>query len=147
MDALESSASFEAGDPDTRADYYRIHFRPAFARSDHLERLVTRLRASFAGMTRSDMLRAEKIAERLFAETAESSEYDLIPQLTRLRIPTLVIHGDHDFIPVECAAHISQAMADARLAVLDDCGHFASMDSPEAVHKEVISFLAAAGPR
>jgi proline iminopeptidase len=145
MQALASSASFEEGDADTRADYYRLHFRPAFARPDQLDRLVARLRTNFAGMTRTDMLRARQIGARLFDETAESSDYDLLPQLTRLRIPTLVIHGDHDFIPVACAAHIAQAVPDARLIVLDDCGHFASMESPEAVRTEIIAFLARAG--
>lgn len=145
MNALASSASFEAGDPTTRADYYRIHFRPAFARSDQLERLVARLRASFAGMTRADMLRARQVSQQLFAETAESSEYDLLPQLTRLRIPTLVIHGDHDFIPVECAAHIAQVIPDTRLVVLDDCGHFPFMECSASVREEIGAFLASAG--
>jgi proline iminopeptidase len=141
MDALAASASYKEGDPDARTDYYRLHFRPAFARPNQLERLVARLRASFAGMTRTDMLRAEQIAERLFAETAESSEYDLLPQVTRLRIPTLVIHGDHDFIPVECAAHIAQVIPGARLVVLADCGHFAAMESPESVRDEIMAFM------
>lgn len=144
MQALASSASFEEGDADTHADYYRIYFRSAVARPDQLERLVARLRATFAGMTRTDMLLVRQIGARLFDETAESSGYNLLPQLTRLRIPTLVIHGDHDFIPFECAAHIAQAVPDARLIVLDDCGHFASMESPEAVRTEIITFLASA---
>jgi proline iminopeptidase len=143
MQALASSANFEAGDPDTRADYYRIHFRPAFARSDLLERLVARLGASFTGVTRTDILRVRHIAERLFDETAESSEYDLLPRLTRLSIPTLVIHGDHDFIPLECAAHIAEVIADARLVVLDDCGHFPYIEAPEAVRDAISAFLGA----
>jgi proline iminopeptidase len=145
MEALASGAGYEAGDPDARAAYNRIHFRPAFARSDQLERLVARLRASFAAMPAADIPRARQIVQRLFAETAGASGYDLLPRLTRLRIPTLVIHGDHDFIPVECAAHVARAIPGARLVVLEGCGHFAFMECPESVRGEIGAFLAGAG--
>ena len=142
METLAASASFKEGDPDARADYFRLHFRPAFARSDQLERLVARLRASFAG---TDVLLVRHISQRLFAETAELSDYDLFPQLTLLRVPTLVVHGEYDFIPVACAAHITQAIAGARLVLLEDCGHFASMEAPETVQEEISAFLASGG--
>lgn len=141
MQDLAASASFGEGDPDARADYYRIHFRPGLARPDELGQLVARLRARFAGMTRTDMLLAGNISERLFDETAESSRYDLLPQLTRLRVPTLVIHGDHDFIPIECVAHVAEAIIGAQLVVLEDCGHFAYLERLEAVRKEIVAFL------
>jgi len=40
----------------------------------------------------------------------------------------LVISGDHDFIPGEIAGHIAQAMPNARLVTLKDCGHFAYLE-------------------
>jgi pimeloyl-ACP methyl ester carboxylesterase len=36
--------------------------------------------------------------------------YDLLPRLRSLTIPTLVIYGDHDFIPSFAAEHISGAL-------------------------------------
>ena len=46
-------------------------------------------------------------------DTWSSPEYDLLPKLKSLRIPTLVIYGDHDFIPAATAAHIAQAIPNA----------------------------------
>ena len=57
--------------------------------------------------------------------------YNLLPALTRLRIPTLILHGDYDFVPVACAAHIAEAIPGARLVVLRDCGHFSYLERPD----------------
>ena len=35
------------GDPDTVAAYYRIHFKPALARPEDLERVMASFRATF----------------------------------------------------------------------------------------------------
>jgi proline iminopeptidase len=70
-----------------------------------------------------------------------SSEYDLLPKLARLSIPTLVIHGDYDFVPVECAAHISQAIPGARFALLKDCGHFSYLERPDEVREALADFF------
>ena len=75
-------------------------------------------------------------------ETWRSSEYDLFPELARLRVPTLVIHGERDLIPVECARHIVEAIPGARLVVLGEAGHFSYLDAPDAVREGVVEFIA-----
>ena len=57
-------------------------------------------------------------------------------------VPCLVIHGEHDFIPVLCAAHITQAIPGARLVVLAECGHFSYLECPQKVHTEIADFIA-----
>jgi pimeloyl-ACP methyl ester carboxylesterase len=74
-------------------------------------------------------------------ETWSSSEYNLFPGLERLGIPTLVIHGDYDLIPVEYAARIAQAIPGARLVVLRETGHFSYLESPDEVRKEIGDFF------
>ena len=69
------------------------------------------------------------------------SHYTLLPQLERLSIPTLVIHGDDDFIPVECAARITQAIPEARFILLRDCGHFSYLERLEEVRRELADFF------
>ena len=61
-------------------------------------------------------------------DTWEADSYDLLPKLHTLSIPTLVIAGDRDFIPVEIAAHIAQAIPKAELVTLRNCGHFAYLE-------------------
>ena len=74
-------------------------------------------------------------------ETWLSSEYNLIPKLKQLNIPTLVIHGDTDLIPLESASHIAQAIHGARFVLLGKTGHFSYLESPDAVRKEIIYFF------
>ena len=60
----------------------------------------------------------------------------------RVRAPTLILHGDFDFIPMECAEHIAQAIPGARLAVLPDSGHFSYIDAPDQVRHALDRFFA-----
>jgi proline iminopeptidase len=57
---------------------------------------------------------------------------------------TLVIAGDHNFIPVEIAEHITQALPNAKWVTIKDCGHFAYLECPDAVHRTVEDFLRSA---
>ena len=75
-------------------------------------------------------------------ETWSLSGYDLLPKLKSVHIPTLVISGDHEFIPAATAEHITQAIPNARLVTLKDCGHFTYMECPVAVHEQIDAFFA-----
>ena len=91
--------------------------------------------------TEEDVLTARAIEARLYDDTWNSEGYDLIPRLQALDIPTLVLHGEDDFVPVELAAHIAEAMPNGRLVVLPECGHFAYLEAPDAVHEHVTALL------
>jgi pimeloyl-ACP methyl ester carboxylesterase len=56
-----------------------------------------------------------QIEARLMDETWSSPDFNLPPKLKTLKMPTLVITGDHEFIPSSTAEHISQAIPNARL--------------------------------
>jgi proline iminopeptidase len=136
--ALESRPGFAEGDLDIRAAYYRIYYGVTLRSPELLDRLIEKLRV---GWTKEGRLKARAIGERLWNETYESSEYNLLPALTELRIPTLVLHGDYDFVPVACAAHIAEAIPETRLVVLQDCGHFSYIERPDEVRNELVAFF------
>lgn len=136
--AVQASAGYQAGDPDAVAAYYRIHFKPALARPADLDKIVATLRASF---TPERVLKARQVEMRLMNETWLASGYDLLPKLASLHIPTLVIYGDHDFIPLDTASHIAHAIPSARLVTLSSCGHFSYLECPDAVRKEIDQFF------
>jgi pimeloyl-ACP methyl ester carboxylesterase len=61
--------------------------------------------------------------------------------LPRIGVPTLVIHGRDDrIVPLECASLYTQAIPNAKLHVLDNCGHFAHLDRPAEVAQLVSEF-------
>jgi proline iminopeptidase len=137
---VAETAGFKQGDADAEADYYRAHFRMTLRRPDLLEALVGRLRRHF---TADGVLAARAVEERLYDETCRTAEFDLISGLRGLTVPTLVLTGEHDFIPLETAAHIAEAVPGARLAVLPGCGHFTFLERPDDVHAEVRALLSA----
>jgi len=138
MDALRASPRYAAGDVEAEADYYRIHYRPALRDPERLEQVIGRLRVHFTAET---VLVARAIEERLYDQTWRSAGYDLVPKLERLDIPTLVVHGEDDFVPVALAGRIADAMRRAQLVVLPDCGHFAYLEHPDALHLHVRELL------
>lgn len=138
LDGIISSAAYQEGNPDAVAAYYRLHFGTTIKQPQHLESLIAQMRLSF---TKEIVLQSRAVEQQLYKQTWYSSDYNLFPGLKRLSIPTLVIHGDYDFIPVECAMHIAEAVPDARLVVLKDCGHFAYLESPDAIRVGLNNFL------
>jgi proline iminopeptidase len=137
MRAIASTDAYARGDLDAEAAYYRIHFRITLRRPDLLELLVARLRSNF---TEQGVVLARAIEHRLYEATSGSADWDLFPALSGLHVPTLVLHGEHDFVPVELAARIAEAVPGARLSVLPGCGHFTYLEEPERVFEEISSF-------
>jgi proline iminopeptidase len=137
MEAIAATDAYRRGDLDAEAAYYRIHFRMTLRRQDLLDALVARLRSNF---TADGVLLARAIEHRLYDETSRSAHWDLFPALRKLDVPTLVLHGEHDFIPVELAARIAEAVPGAHLSVLPGCGHFTYLEAPGVVFEEVADF-------
>lgn len=63
----------------------------------------------------------------------------LLPRITQ---PTLIVWGREDAImPLECGELYRQGIANARLAVLDACGHCPHLERPQVFAEAVVSFL------
>ncbi|HEY7354126.1 MAG TPA: alpha/beta fold hydrolase [Terriglobales bacterium] len=136
--AIANSVAYKEGDPEAVTAYYRIHFKPALARKADYDKLISRMRASF---TKQGVLKARAIEARLMTETWSSPDFDLLPQLRNIKVPTLVITGDHEFIPASTAEHIAHAIPAVRLITLKGCGHFSYMECSAAVHEEIDNFF------
>jgi proline iminopeptidase len=141
MQAIAATDAYARGDLEAEAEYLRTHFRMTLRQPELLEALVARLRAGWTG---EGVLLARAIEHRLSKATSRSADWDLFPALRELDIPTLLLHGEHDFIPVVLAAHIEAAVPGARLSVLPGCGHFTFLEEPELVFEEVARFCGVA---
>lgn len=59
---------------------------------------------------------------------------DMRPTLARIACPTLVLCGRQDTLtPLSGHEEIAQGIPGARLVAIEDCGHMAPMEKPEAV--------------
>jgi len=138
---IAAGAAYKGGDPETVSARYRIHFLHALARSEDYERLMATMRAGFIRQGKKGILEARAAEDQLMQDTWDIKGYDLLPKLGSLKIPTLVIAGDHDFIPVEIAAHIASAIPNAQLVTLRNCGHFAYLERPDDVRNAFRDFF------
>lgn len=77
-------------------------------------------------------------------ERAIIGRIDSRPHLAAIACPTLVIAGRDDVLmPVELPRELADGIAGARLEVIDDCGHMASLEQPGEVLRIVSEFVAA----
>jgi proline iminopeptidase len=138
MRAIANTRDYSEGDIETDAQYYRAHFGTTLRRSDQLESVVRRLRSHF---TPKDIVKARAIEDRLYAETWLSPEYDVLARLRKFDVLTLIIHGDNDLVPLQCASNVAEALSGSRLVVLGKCGHFAYLEQPGAVLNAISDFV------
>ena len=141
--AIQAGAAYKEGDPDAVAARYRIHFKHALQRPADYETLMARMSAGFRDQGKDGILKAWAVEERLYRDTWSLPGYDLLPKLRRLGIPTLVIVGEQDFIPPTIASEIAQALPDATLIAIPNCGHFAYLECGSAVRSASNDFFAA----
>ena len=73
-------------------------------------------------------------------------DYDLLApgQLDSIAIPTLIIHGRQDPIPLASSEAAANAMG-AKLVVIEDSGHVPYVEKPQALFTAVRDFLARTG--
>lgn len=145
--AIAASAAYQRGDPAAVVARYRIHFRPAFNAHEGFERLMAVLRNAFFSQGTDGILRARAIEDRLMRDTWQVPGYDVLPTLRTLRVPTLVLASEQDFIPVKVAGHIAQAMPAARMVTFEDCGHFYYLECPGDVRQALADFMPLARER
>lgn len=69
---------------------------------------------------------------------------DSRPSLGAIKVPTLALVGRQDLLtPVGEHEAIAAAVPGCRLVVIEDCGHLATMEQPEAVSATMLEWLGA----
>jgi proline iminopeptidase len=67
-------------------------------------------------------------------------DYDLLPDLRRLRVPAFVSHGRQDPIPLASSEEVARALG-TDCVVLEDCGHVPYVEQPEQLFPPLQAFL------
>jgi proline iminopeptidase len=98
----------------------------------------------FADPARSHDLTPFRVVGRVQQSIWESlGDFDLTApgQLDSVDVPTLVIHGRQDPIPLASSEAAAAALR-ARLVVLGDCGHVPYVEQPDQLFQAINTFLA-----
>ena len=120
-------ASLETPDPQVHSAYSRAMYPAWFADRD--------LAALFSP-PRSTSVTGAAVGARLRREG-----YDWRTLLRGLPVPTIVIHGEADLLPVSLARETAGAIGNARLLILAGAGHMPFWEAPEHFFGAVDAFL------
>lgn len=75
-------------------------------------------------------------------ENAIIGRIDSRPHLASIRCPTLVVGAREDaLMPLETREEMARAIPGARLAVIEDCGHMATLERPDEVTRLLAGWL------
>jgi pimeloyl-ACP methyl ester carboxylesterase len=70
------------------------------------------------------------------------ARFDVTARLPEIRVPVLVLWGEWDVVlPAFVAERLAQALPDARLAIIPDCGHMPQLEAPEDTARLIAAFL------
>ncbi|MEW6180884.1 MAG: alpha/beta hydrolase [Chloroflexota bacterium] len=87
-------------------------------------------------------LRVANWDRALWELTKVSGESQLVERLDELNLPVLVITGDDDrIVPTAESLRLANDLPNARLAVLENCGHVPQEECPRPFLKAVVDFL------
>ena len=108
----------------------RMFARTLFARDPGIETLEA-VRRIMAGSTRV----AKRSAPRAVFD------FDLTPDLGRVHMPVLVVHGQRDSsVRPSLAERLSNGLPDARAIVFPDAGHMVALEQADAVARAIGDF-------
>ena len=79
----------------------------------------------------------------IFHNTYFNKNFDLEQLLQQLDIPTLIIHGDYDPIPLIAAEHTRASIPNSQLVVIKECGHFPFVEKPVTLFRTIQRFIRA----
>jgi pimeloyl-ACP methyl ester carboxylesterase len=79
---------------------------------------------------------------QLGVQRERPSLYDLVEEMRRLTVPTLILHGDEDWPCLKPGILMKRTIPSAALAVLPNCGHAINLEEPDEFNRLVGDFIA-----
>jgi proline iminopeptidase len=68
-------------------------------------------------------------------------QHDIDTQLPTIHVPTLIIHGDFDPIPVKSSEYLHEQIPESQIVIIIKAGHFPFMEQPEPFVAALRTFL------
>ena len=134
---MEELTRIRQANPDDLAacrEYYQLWFTPFFGSNDAASRMKGNVCAGSAASHRNK----QNVDKFTFASLGD---WNWSTSLSGAVVPTLLIHGDRDPLPIESARKWAAAMPNARLLELQGIGHFPYVEAPAAFFAAVDRFL------
>lgn len=133
---LFSYEEFEKQDIANIAEVYKKLFSLYFYNSSDVESL--NLVFDNVDSARSDFKIREEMSKTVWMNP---NTPDLLPKLKNFNIPTLIVHGNDDIIPVWTMKEIHSAIKNSQLIILEECGHFPYIEKPDKLKEVLNNFI------
>lgn len=131
---LLASEGYEAGESGVISEIFKLVFATTLADSADIDLLDLELAEATA--------RNRDQVTALLQQGMVQPEW--WPELRSIGVPTLILHGRHDPMPIEMAEALADSLPNGRFVRLRDSGHFPFAEEPDAVGQEIRRFLAEA---
>ena len=119
-------------------DYWRAAMVPRLAEP---ARTLPLIRSDLCGSDPKGIAYGLRTTNRVVM--ASYGGWDLRPQLRTLHVPTLVVHGEAEAIPMDLVEEWVTSLPDARLVKVPRAAHFAYAERPDVVWPAIEAFLRA----
>lgn len=117
-------------------DYWAIGVRPRLAEPDRTARLI---KSDFCATDRAGIRYGMRTGNQVIMNSY--GDWDLRPRLKTLNVPTLIVHGEEESIPMDMVEQWATSMPHARLIKVPHAAHFTYSERPELVWPAVEAFL------
>ncbi|PCJ24187.1 MAG: hypothetical protein COA94_07565 [Rickettsiales bacterium] len=131
---LFSYKEFEKQNANEIADLYRKVFSVYFYNQSDVKSLNLTFNVNSA---KSGFKVNEKMSKTAWLETG----INLLPQLKTLKVPTLILHGKQDVVPLWTAKEINSVIKGSKMITLENCGHFPYIEKPNEFKRAVNDFI------
>jgi proline iminopeptidase len=114
-----------------RSKLFPLLWKPYVYNKEHAALIETSLCDSF-------LLVHNHVKETLKKSALYSN---LNERLSQLSIPSLILHGDYELVPLAFAETNHKVLKNSQLVILKECGHFPFIEQQDAFLKIVFDFL------
>lgn len=128
---LIRSSGFINNDPATMKRFFQISLYPYFFQKELSKELPINLTDSFA---EDGGIYSKHI-------TIGLRNFDIYPDLQKIKKPVLLIYGEHDLVTVASRNNMGRSFDNITVNLIDSAGHFPFMEQPEEFLSTIRSFL------
>ena len=117
-----------------RSELFKLYARRNARSREHMAALIRATPIDGLRFTLSEVLAKRK------------SLFRLTGVLKAVRVPTLVLVGQYDYVCSKAARLLAQSIPNARLKIIENSGHMSPLEQPKAFSAALMEFLGEAGP-
>jgi 3-oxoadipate enol-lactonase len=147
----DTHASFKDFPPETQRSFVSRRLKPLVEEGKSPAEIAPLVARSLMGPNASEAMvqrlisSGAKLHKESYIKTVKSTvDFDRRDDLKRIRVPTLVLNGEHDTLtPPAMARDLAAQIPGARLEIIADAGHLINIEQPEVFNRLVLDFLLA----